>query len=181
MHGQVELVHFKNDNKKGPQHMPLAKGTIKVMAMLEQASAFMATQCPGGVSTLFYGTTGHPYQPAYFSTVVSNLLTMYGVRCTANTFRHFFSTAWRDFISSPTTQLVGFTIHQLEEVAASMMLNSTDAWATSYDDSTMDRGMHSILALWPKFLTFVYEHHLDKVTEEPWDPLTATMAELSME
>ena len=181
----VHLVHFKNDNSKGLQQLPTSKGTLQVLVLLEQASAFMNDKLPGGVSTLFHynngKSSGKPYLASYFSTVAANQLSNSNVRLTANSFRHYFSTAWRDFISTPSTQLLGFTAQQLENMAASMMLNSPEAWTISYDDSTMARGMHTILALWPKFLTFVHEQHIVKEAEEPWDPLTASLAELSLE
>lgn len=176
------LVHFKNDCIKGPQALPLSKGSLQVVALLDQASAFMHTKCREPVCTLFFShENGRPFKSNYFSTIAANVLSMYSVRCTANTFRHMFVTAWKDFISSPNTQLLGLSAQQLETVAASMMLNSPEAWAFTYDDSTVARGMHIILSLWPRFLSFVYGLHLDRVTEKEFDPATATMAELSLE
>lgn len=43
-------------------------------------------------NTLFYMENGNPYQQAYFSTVVSGLLTFDGGRTTANHWRHEFGT-----------------------------------------------------------------------------------------
>ena len=173
-------MHFKNDNIKGPQTIPLAPGTVAVMALLEQAAAFMRRRLPG-VSTLFFSHwTGLTFQSSWFCTLAGDLLTMHGARHTAGTFRHFFATTWRDFISNPTTQLMGLTAHQLETVAASMMLTSPTQWSLSYDGSTVARGMQTVLQYWPSFLTFLLHSHLDKVTEQEWDPLTATLPQLGL-
>lgn len=178
------LVHFKNDNIKGQQEIELAKGNVSIAGLLEQAVAYLTPSSRNQPSTLFFSSFGPggglPYKANYFTTVASKLLAFYGAKCTANTFRHMFVTAWKDFIASPTTQLNGFTAQQLQEIAASMMLNSPDAWSVSYDDSLLDRGVKTILAKWPQFQAFIYQQHLDSVTEEAFDPLTASLAELTL-
>ncbi|PSC67192.1 L-isoaspartate(D-aspartate) O-methyltransferase [Micractinium conductrix] len=180
-HAELELVHFKNEKQKGRKSLPLAAGPTQAVVLLEQAVAFMAGWFPQGtVCTLFCGSTGLPYKEAYVSTVAAKQLSQYGHKCTARSFRQFFSTAWRDFLSFPTTQLMGMTANQLDVVAASMMLNSPEAWTISYDDSIAERGMRTILHLWDKFQAFLFSQHLDKISEQPWDPLTATMADLKL-
>lgn len=175
------MIHFKNDAIKGAQHLPLAHANLLVVTMLEQAAAFYGT-LPGKqtVSTLFYAHDGSLYKGPYFSTIAATLMSFHGVRATANTFRHLFTTAWRDFIASPTTQLIGLSAKQLEDAAAAMTLNSPDAWNIAYDDSNIARGIHCCLAMWPKFTEYVHQQHLDKVSEEAWDPLTASLADLTL-
>ena len=178
---EMVLVHFKNDAMKGPQHLPLAKANLQVAAMLEQASAQYKVLVQGvHVDTLFYMHDGTMYRGPYFSIVGGNILSFGAERCTANTFRHLFITAYRDFLASPTTQLLGLTTQQLEEAAAAMTLNSPAVWDAAYDDTNVSRGIHSCLSLWPKFVEFVHEQHLDKASQEPWDPLVVAMADLAL-
>jgi hypothetical protein len=150
---------------------------------MEQAAAFMGTQLSSRPATLFFGQAGNVHKQGYFSTISARALSQaVGLTwATANDFRHMFITAWRDFISCPSTQLAGLTAQQMEDVAASMMLNSAAVWEQSYDISTVQRGMNSIIAMWPKFMAFVEQQHLDKTSEEPFDPLLATLAGLGLE
>ena len=174
------LPHFKNDAIKGTQRLPVAQQNLEVLAMLEKASAYCHTHSSAtDVTTLFHDSTGKLCQAAYFSIVAAKQLTFGDIRCTANTLRHSFATAWRDFLAIPTTQLMGVTATQLEAAAAGMMLNSTEAWNSTYDDTTMNRSIHATLALWPRFQAFVKEQHLDKVSEVPWDPVSIDIATLS--
>lgn len=132
-------------------------------------------------TTLFYMESGMPYQVAYFSTVVANMLTFDRVRTTANHWRHEFATLWRDFLSSPTTKLMDFTVEQLEQGAAQFMLNSTEAWSAAYDDTDKNRAILHCLALWPKFQEFVHARHEALMSQEPWDPLTTAFDQLVLE
>ena len=174
------LVHFKNDALKGPQHLPLSKPSLAVVTLLEQASAFYNSIVPGQVDTLFYARDGSMYKGPYFSSVGARVLSFGELKCTANDFRHLFTTAWRDFISIPTTNMLGMTATQLEEAATAMTLNSPEAWSISYDDCSMARGIHTCLTMWPKFQKFVKEQHLDKQSEEAIDPLTLSLADLGL-
>ena len=180
LHGELSLVHFKNVNTKGPQIIPLAQNNIQIATLLEQASVFMGSCCATDVASIFCRPSGHTYAEPYFSNHCTKVLSFHGHKLNAKDFRHMFATSWKDFIASPTTQLMGLTASQLVDAAASMMLNSPEAWAITYDDSTFDRGMQTILALWPRFLAFVEGQHFDAVTRQAWDPLTASMAELSL-
>lgn len=65
----------------------------------------------------------------------------------------------------------------MQEVAATMMLNTPEAWG-SYDDTTSDRALHRAMAMWPQFQALMKEQHLDKASREDWDPLTADVANL---
>lgn len=177
---ELFLVHFKNDAMKGPQHLPLAKENLEVITLLEQATDYLATQCELDVCTLFHGSGGRMYKDAYFSTVGGNLLTIdVEHRVTANTIRHKMCTLFRDWSNHPSAQLRGLTIEQVEVAAADMMLNSTDAWSIAYDDTNRSRATCTIMALWPKFKEFVHQQHLDKVSEEAWDPLTTDFEALA--
>lgn len=165
---EMVLIHFKNDTIKGPQHIPLSSQLVEMMVLLEQAvHAVFPTS-----TALFCMENGQPYQPSYFSTVVGDYLTFQGVRCTANHWRHVFTTLWRDFLACPTTKLLDFTVQQLEEGAAQLMLNSTQAWNAAYDDTDKIRAILHTQALWPKFREYVHNVHAAKMSEEPWDPLT---------
>jgi hypothetical protein len=172
---ELVLVHFKNDNIKGAQHIPLANKMVEMFLLLEQAILNMFPKS----STLFHMGNGNPFQDAYFSTVVGDWLTFVGVRTTANWWRHSFTTLWRDFLSSPTTQLLDYTVQQLEEGAAQFMLNSTNAWNAAYDDTDGCRAILHTLALWDNFAEFVHNTHL--LSEEEWDPLTTPYDELVFE
>lgn len=174
-HADLCLVHFKNEALKGEQRLPLSPKLLEVFMLLEQAAAFTGARC------LFHNTRREAYPGPYFSTVVAGLLTFKQQRCTANTFRHMFTTAWRDFTSSPHTKLLELTVQDLEAATADLMLNSTDAWNATYDDSTRARGMLATLALWPKFQEFVKEQHTDLHSQEPWDPLATALGQLSLD
>lgn len=167
---EMVLVHFKNDAIKGPQHIPLSPQLLEMFVLLEQAVHAVFPRS----TTLFFMENGQPYQPSYFSTVVGDYLTFDGVRCTANHWRHVFTTLWRDFLSCPTTRLLDFTVQQLEEGAAQLMLNSTQAWNAAYDDTDKLRAILHTHALWPKFQEYVHNVHDAKMSEQAWDPLTTT-------
>ena len=122
-----------------------------------------------------------PFPEPYFSTIVGNALTFMGERSTATYWRHVFVTTWRDFISSPTTKLMDFTVQELEQGAAQFMLNSTQAWNAAYDDTDKARAIMHTLALWPKFHEFVEAQHKARLTEEAWDPLATSFDELTLE
>lgn len=173
-HAEMVLHHFKNEAMKGEQRLPLSAKLVEVFALLEQAAKAY------GATSMFYNLCGDAYPGPYFSTVCAGLLTFDQVRCTANTFRHLFTTAWRDFTSHPKTHLVELTIQQLDAATADLMLNSTDAWNATYDDATRARGLQATLSLWPQFSTFVKEQHLDQASCEAWDPLAADLASLSL-
>lgn len=132
------------------------------------------------VTTLFYGQDGSPYQEAYFSTVASKALSQMGTKATSTDLRHKFSTAWRSFVTTPTTQLRDLTVDQVEEAAAAMTLNSPETWTRSYDDCVVDRGMAMVHAMWPKFLKFVEEEHKVEMSRKPWCPLTIAFANLHL-
>lgn len=174
-----EVVHFKTEPSKGKQTIPLAKGTVEVFMMLEKASHFYNTQVDADVTTMFHKMDGTTYKDAYFSTVASTILTIDGERCLARHFRHMFATNWRDFIQCPTTKLYEIGVDELEEAATRLTLTSPEAWDAAYDDTTIVRGMHTVVALWPKFKEFLFSKHLDKLSEVEWDPLTTTMADLA--
>lgn len=174
---EMVLVHFKNEAMKGEQHLPIAKALLEPLAMLERAR----NACFHGSHSLFYNQSGQPYPGPYFSTICSNLLTFNGERATANTFRHMFTTVWRDFTSCPTTTLMGLTIQEVDAAAAELMLNSTEAWNATYDDSNRARGISTTLALWPKFVDFVHEQHKDIASEQAWDPLTIDLGLLALD
>ena len=174
-----DVVHFKTEPTRGRQSIPLAKQTVEVFVMLEQASNFYDTLVAADVGTLFYKRDGTPYADAYFSTTAAQILTIDGERCLARHFRHMFAAAWRDFIQCPTTRLIDSTVQELEEAATRLTLTSPDAWDATYDDSTIVRSMHSVMALWPKFQEFLFSQHLDKLSEQEWDPLTTTLADLA--
>jgi len=174
---ELVMVHFKNDNMKGTQVLPLAHGMVEMFVLLEQATQ----HCYPGSNTLFHMENGNPYQDEYFSTIVGNLLTFNGVRTTANTWRHKFATMWRDFISSPATHLLDLTVQHLEAGAAQLMLNSTEAWNAAYDDTDKCRAILHTLHLWPQFVDFAHKAHLAKQSEEEFDPLTTPFDQLVFE
>lgn len=171
---EMVLVHYKNDNLKGPQHVPLAPHLLEMLVLLEQAiHAIFPTS-----TTLFFMEDGKPYQLPYFSTVVGDYLTFAGVRCTANHWRHVFTTLWRDFLACPTTKLLDYSVQQLEEGAAQLMLNSTEAWNAAYDDTDKVRAILHTMALWPQFQEYVHSMHDAKMSEKAWDPLTTAFDSL---
>jgi hypothetical protein len=128
--------------------------------------------------TLFYMGNGNPYQQAYFSTIVSDLLTLDGVRTTANHWRHEFATMWRHFLATPTTKLVEFAVEQMEGEAAQLMLNSRDAWNSTYDDTDFDRSCLHCMAMWPQFEEFVKKKHDAWVSKEALSPLAMAFDQL---
>lgn len=174
-HASLEATHQKNESIKGPQSIPLSPSLLRPIVMLERAAHAINSRCP----TLFFKGDGESYTyPSYFSTIASNAISFEGASLNANDLRHMFATLWRDFINSPTTKLHDLSIEQLNASAADMMLNSTKAWSTSYDDSIRDRAIPTTIALWPKFVEFVRMDHLDKMSIKEWDPLTIGITSL---
>lgn len=172
---EMVLVHFKNDAIKGEQHIPLAEPMLEMVAMLERAAEFMSSKVPGGCRTLFFDNKGDVYTREYFSSVVTKALSFEGHRVTATDCRHLFATAWRDFVNSPYNQLHDLNVAQLTAAAADMMLNSTEAWNGTYDDTNRERGVYRTLAKWSMFRDFIERQYLDKASEEAWDPLSVDM------
>ena len=167
-HGSLNATHFKNEAIKGPQDLPLSSSLLRPLALLEKGIHAICPTSP----TLFFGHDGEPYLDSYFSTIASKAISFDGVSLNANDLRHMFATLWRDFINSPSTKLLNLTIAQLNASAADLMLNSTQAWSSSYDDTSRDRAIHTTLSLWPKFKEFVKEAHLDHSSKQKRDPLT---------
>ncbi|MFN7835817.1 MAG: hypothetical protein ACK5NY_08560 [Burkholderiaceae bacterium] len=168
MHATLNVTHFKNDHLKGEQELPLSTSLLKPLTLLEQGTH----ACFPSSKLLFFDTHGALIKENYFGYVVSKAISVDGVHLTANDVRHMFVTLWRDFLSSPSTKLLDLTIHQASACAADLMLNSTSAWDISYDDTTRNRAIHLVLKLWPKFIEFVKEAHLDFVSRKDWDPLS---------
>ena len=156
-HASLKATHFKNEAIKGPQDLPLSPSLLKPLSLLERGIHAMTPSSP----TLFFAQDGDPYKGPYFSYIASKAISLDGVQLKANDLRHMFATLWRDFINSPSTQLLSLTITQLNASAADLMLNSTQAWSASYDDSSRDRAIHTTLSLWPKFQEFVKQAHID--------------------
>lgn len=171
-HASIKATHFKNEAMKGPQEIPLSPSLLQPLASLEKA---IHASAPSS-TTLFFGQDGTPYKGPYFSYVTSKAMPLgEGIHIKANDVRHLFATLWRDFINSPSTQLINLTITQLNASAADLMLNSTQAWSASYDDSLRDRAIITTFSLWPKFQEFVKQAHLDHMSTKEWDPLTTSL------
>lgn len=168
------MVHFKNDSVKGEQHLPLTPSLLEKFVYLEQAIASKMHNSP----TLFCSHSGDVYGEDYFSTICSGVLSYDGVHLTCNDLRHKFVTSWRDFVNSPTTQLYEFSVQQACAAASNLMLNSTQVWDATYDDTNRARGILIVMRLWPKFLNFLKEQHLDLESREDWNPLTTPLDEL---
>lgn len=173
-HASLKATHFKNEAIKGPQDLPLSPSLLKPLSLLERGIHAMCPSSP----TLFFAQDGDPYKGPYFSYIASKAISLDGVQLKANDLRHMFATLWRDFINSPSTQLLSLTITQLNASAADLMLNSTQAWSASYDDSSRDRAIHTTLSLWPKFQEFVKQAHIDHHSTKEWDPLTIDLDSL---
>lgn len=167
-HATLNASHFKNDSLKGEQALPLSHSLLKPMALLEKA----LHACFPTSHLLFGDSHGLLIDPTYMPSVVSKAISTDGVHLTANDVRHMFVTLWRDFLSSPSTQLLDLTIQQASACAADLMLNSTASWNISYDDTTRQRTILITLSLWPKFVDFVREAHLDFMSTNEWDPIT---------
>lgn len=178
-HAELVCVHYKNSNTKGIQTIPLSKALLEKFVLLEQ-----------GVDALFGGSSrnkvllcaqdGSTFNPKYWSTAITNMMAIEQERYTPTAMRHMFATHFRDFMSSPTMRAAVQPNTEATAAAASMMLNSTTAWDMAYDDSTYDRHAKAILSIWPKFQEFVHEVHLDKKSEEAWDPLAMDLADLQL-
>lgn len=175
----LQAIHFKLSKMKGPQNIPLAPNMRKMFNTLELAFAsHFATQVQP--TTYFYKKTDKaPYTKEYFSQMCGNMLVFNGTRLSTNQLRHLFVTGWKDFMEHPSTFLLRHTIGELNQAASAMMLNSPEVWH-AYDDSNTSRSLHCALALWPKFLEFMEQHHLDLASQKKWDPLTASMASLKL-
>lgn len=170
-HASLKATHFKNEAIKGPQDIPLSPSLLKPLSILEKAINAMAPSSP----TLFFAQDGDPYKGPYFSYVASKAISYDGVHLKANDLRHMFATLWRDFINAPSTKLINLTINDLNASAADLMLNSTQAWSASYDDTSRDRAIHTTFSLWPQFHAFVKQAHLDHASTKEWDPLTISL------
>lgn len=167
-HASLKVTHFKNDAIKGDQELPLSPSLLRPLTLLERA----IHHCMPHSHLMFFDHNGALFKGPYFSYVVSQAISVGGIHLTANDVRHMFVTLWRDFLNTPSTKLLDLTIHQLSASAADLMLNSTTAWSISYDDSTRNRAIHTTLALWPHFIEFVRQAHLDAMSRKGWDPLT---------
>lgn len=174
-HTSFIASHFKNDSLKGDQELPLSQLLIMPLTLLEKGIHACFSSSP----TLFFGLDGQPYKGTYFSTIASKCISFGGHHLTANDVRHMFVTLWKDFLSSPSTQLLDLTIQQLSACAADLMLNSTNAWSIAYDESTRSRAINTTLVLWPQFVAFVHEAHLDAMSKKEWDPITIDPSLLS--
>ena len=175
-HATFNVEHHKNEGIKGRQEIPLSSHLLLPITLLERASHFLFPNSP----TLFFGYGGEVYEQAYFSLIAKGGISLPHMSLKANDLRHMFVTLWMDFINTPSTHLLNLSISQLNACASNMMLNSTNAWDASYDDSHMDRAMLTTLAMWPKFVEFVREAHFDRASEEAWDPLIIDMGLLSL-
>jgi len=173
-HASLNVEHHKNEGIKGKQEIPLSSHLLLPITLLERASHFLFPNSP----TLFFGYGGEVYELAYFSSIVKGAISLPNMSLNANDLRHMFVTLWMDFINTPSTNMLNLSISHLNASATSMMLNSTNAWDASYDDSHMDRAMLTTLAMWPKFVEFVKEAHLDKEATKEWDPLTIPLSSL---
>lgn len=179
------VEHFKNRATKGSQLLPLSKDSLKVVALLERAAAWKQQQLRRKglgqvVTTLFYKGNGAPFPEGYFGTKFSTIMVdLLDCHCTANSFRHLFTTNFRDLVASPTTRLTRLRREELEEFAAGFMLNSTEVMAAAYDDSSMDRELPEVISMWPKFLAHLEHQHDIDTTEKAWDPLKAKLADIS--
>lgn len=146
---------------------------VQLYGILEQAIASKGAKVPSTTTTLFHmKQSGQPYKAEYFSTYCGNQLVFKGKRLTTRELRHKFITGWRDFIHHPSTYLLREAVAQVEEATAGMMLNSRQAWDSTYDDSTIDRSLFTALVHWPKFQEFMKQQHLDKASKESIDPTT---------
>ena len=173
-HGEMFVLHFKNANIKGEQLLPLSGELLTVCVLLERAANFV------GSPTLFFDTSNTTFDLSNFSTTATRLLSFDNHHLNANTMRHMYVTHWNDYINHPTTQLIGLGVDQLTLEAAALMLNSPAAWEQAYDDSICDRHTLTILAHWPKFTAFVEQAHLDLASRQDLDPLTLSLASLSL-
>lgn len=167
-HASLKASHFKNEAIKGDQELPLSPSLLKPLSLLEKA----IHSCFPFSELMFFDTHGLLYKAPYFSYIVSNVISFGGHHITANDVRHMFVTLWKDFLNSPSTKLLDLTIHDLSACAADLMLNSTAAWSISYDDTLRSRAIHTSLHLWPQFIEFVKQAHIDVTSTKPWDPLT---------
>ena len=167
-HGEFVMVHFKNEAMKGEQHLPISPKYLEMLTTLEKGIKAKQPRA----TTLFFSLDGPPYQLAYFSTIATNTISFGGHHLTANTLRHLFVTSWKDFTNTPTTKLYEMSVGQLNAAAADLMLNSTQAWASSYDDSNRVRGTLTVLSQWDAFTKWVEEDAKDKASKELVDPTT---------
>lgn len=171
-HAEFIMAHFKNDNIKGIQHLPVAQKLLPLLSFLERAHAWASKNAP----TLWCMANNKSiYAQAYWSIVCSDKLSFGGHKLTAKHFRHLFATAWRDYINSPASQLNEISVRALDVAAAELMLSSTDAYDVAYDDTNRARTINTIFHHWDKFVEFVHEQHKDIKSREPFNPITIDM------
>lgn len=120
------------------------------------------------------------YHDPYFSKICSQAISLLDTKIVANDVRHMFVTLWQDFINSPSTKLIDLTRQEMNAYAANLMLNSIAAWDIAYDDSAKNRAFNTTFYLWPKFVEFVRESHLDATSKGEWDPITIDLSLLSL-
>lgn len=169
-------THFKNEAIKGDQELPLSPSLLKPITLLEKGSQ----ACMPSSHMLFSDSWGLTYKGPYFSNIASKSISFDGHHITANDVRHMFVTLWQDFINHPSTKLLDLTMNSMNASAADLMLNSTQAWDIAYDDSTRSRAINTTISLWPSFVEFVKQAHLDTISKEEWDPITIDISMLSI-
>lgn len=160
------MSHFKNDTVKGAQRFSVVAELVEPLLLQHMAHQACAPDC----KTLFFSKSFREMESPYFSTLCGDALTPpERGRLTALTFRHLFQTMYRDFIHKPATQLMQVTRDELQRAGALLMLSSTDAVDTYYDDGEGGRALELVLQYWPQFKTFVREHHVDVTSRKVWN------------
>jgi hypothetical protein len=66
---ELVLAHFKNDNIKGTQRIPLSKMLMGPFIFLEHAHDYLCLECP----SMWFNTRGEMYKPDYWSTICSKV------------------------------------------------------------------------------------------------------------
>ena len=163
---KLHLEHHKNERKQGPAIIPLPPKMVEVVTMLEQASVFLAPECP----TLFFNKAGNPHSGPHISIVAKDVLSIGTLRCTATDMRHEFSTSWRDFMDCANGQVEDMLARHVEGAAAYMMGNSSAAWDATYDDNMRSRAKERVLILYPKFKEFVMAEASKRRQVRPRNP-----------
>lgn len=167
-HVDIVLLHFKNDSDKGKMRLQMAPKLLPLLAMNERAAACHQP----ATHMLFCKRDGGMYGQCYWSATCTETLSLpSGVKLNANKLRHMFATAWRDFVHSPgalegCVPFSSIMRVELTAAAAGAMLNSVDMWDKHYDDSFRHRGMAEMCKLWPRFVEFVKEAHLDQRSQK---------------
>lgn len=174
-HASLKAIHFKNESMKGAIELPLSQSLLMPITLLERG----INECMPNSSMLFSDSWGLPYKLDYFSTISSQAISIEGHHITANHVRHMFVTLWQDFINHPSTKLLDLTMHQMAASAAELMINSPTSWDIAYDDNMSSRAINRTIAVWPHFVEFVKQAHLDTSSMEEWDPLTIDMSMLT--